>query len=157
VDERERDEAGESDSTLPIDPIDPVPEVPPARRSRLRSVGRGVGRTFAALLSIGVIGTMGYGWWAIGGVDSDTVTTDVIDRQVADNDQHGIPLDGAVDMLLVGMDSRTDAHGNPLSREVLDLLNAGRNDGERNTDTMILVHIPVDGTRAVAISFPRDA
>jgi LCP family protein required for cell wall assembly len=157
VDERERDEAGESDSTLPIDAVDPVPEAPPARPSRLRSLGTGVGRTFAALLSVGVIGTMGYGWWAIGDVDGATVTTDVIDSQVADNDQHGIPLDGAVDMLLVGMDSRTDAYGNPLPREVLDLLNAGRNEGERNTDTMILVHIPVDGTRAVAISFPRDA
>ncbi|GAB1508751.1 LCP family protein [Actinophytocola sp. KF-1] len=97
---------------------------------------------------------MGYGWWAVGDVDDDTVTTDVIAQEVQDQ---RVPLDGAVDMLLVGMDSRTDAYGNPLPREVLDLLNAGESDGERNTDTMILVHIPVDGTRAVAISFPRDS
>lgn len=97
---------------------------------------------------------MGYGWWAFGDVDEETVTTDVIAQEVEDQ---RVPLDGAVDMLLVGMDSRTDNKGNPLPREVLDGLNAGESDGERNTDTMILVHIPVDGTRAVAISFPRDS
>ena len=97
---------------------------------------------------------MGYGWWAVGDVDKGAVTTEVIAKDVEDQ---RIPLDGAVDMLLVGIDSRIDAYGNPLSQEVLDLLNAGISDGERNTDTMILVHIPVDGTRAVAISFPRDS
>ncbi|MCT2586222.1 LCP family protein [Actinophytocola sp. S1-96] len=97
---------------------------------------------------------MGYGWWAVGDVNDGTVTTDVIAKEVEDQ---SIPLDGAVDMLLVGIDSREDAHGNPLPDEVLDMLNAGVNEGERNTDTMILVHIPVDGTRAVAISFPRDS
>jgi LCP family protein required for cell wall assembly len=101
-----------------------------------------------------VLGTMGYGWWAVGDVDKNTVTTDVISEEVEDQ---RIPLDGAVDLLLVGVDSRTDAYGNPLPKEVLAMLNAGKNDGERNTDTMILVHIPVDGTRAIAISFPRDS
>jgi LCP family protein required for cell wall assembly len=67
------------------------------------------------------------------------------------------PLDGAVDILLVGQDSRTDSQGKPLPREVLDLLHAGESDGERQTDTMILVHIPQNGQRAVAISFPRDS
>ena len=33
--------------------------------------------------------------------------------------------DGAIDILLVGMDSRTDAHGNPLSQEELATLRAG--------------------------------
>lgn len=154
VDDRVRqDGSGEPDSTLPTELS---PEIRAPRAHGFRRVGMGVGRAFAALLSIAVVGTMGYGWWAIGDVDEATVTTDVIDHEVA-VDKRGIPLDGAVDMLLVGMDSRTDAYGNPLPREVLDMLNAGRNDGERNTDTMILVHIPVDGTRAIAISFPRDA
>ncbi|HEX6352478.1 LCP family protein [Actinophytocola sp.] len=111
-------------------------------------------RSLVALLSAAVLGTMGYGWWAFGDVDEKTVTTDVIAKDVKDQ---RIPLDGAVDMLLVGVDSRTDAYGNPLPKDVLAMLNAGKNDGERNTDTMILVHIPVDGTRAIAISFPRDS
>jgi LCP family protein required for cell wall assembly len=123
-------------------------------RSGWQKAGLATGRSLVALVSAAVVGTMGYGWWAFGDVDNDTVTTDVIDQEVQDQ---RVPLDGAVDMLLVGMDSRTDTYGNPLPREVLDLLWAGESDGERNTDTMILVHIPVDGTRAVAISFPRDS
>jgi LCP family protein required for cell wall assembly len=107
-----------------------------------------------ALASVAVLGTMGYGWWAVGDVDQGAVTTEVISQDV---ENQRVPLDGAVDLLLVGIDSRVDAYGHPLSREVLDLLNAGESDGERNTDTMILVHIPVDGTRAIAISFPRDS
>ncbi len=123
-------------------------------RSGWQKAGLATGRSLVALVSAAVVATMGYGWWAVGDVDVDTVTTDVIAQEVEDQ---RVPLDGAVDMLLVGMDSRTDAYGDPLPREVLDMLHAGESDGERNTDTMILVHIPVDGTRAVAISFPRDS
>jgi LCP family protein required for cell wall assembly len=119
-----------------------------------RKAGVVTGRSLTALLSVAALGAMGYGYWTVGDVDADTVTTDVISHDVQDQ---RVPLDGAVDMLLVGMDSRTDAYGNPLPKDVLAMLNAGKSDGERNTDTMILVHIPVDGTRAIAISFPRDS
>jgi LCP family protein required for cell wall assembly len=63
--------------------------------------------------------------------------------------------DKATDILLVGLDSRTDAHDNPLPRQVLAQLRAGNNEGEL-TDTMILVRIPDDGRHAIAISLPRD-
>jgi LCP family protein required for cell wall assembly len=119
-----------------------------------RKAGIVTSRSLTAILSAAVLGSMGYGYWGFGDIDKNTVTTDVISHDVEDQ---RIPLDGAVDMLLVGMDSRTDAYGNPLPRQVLDMLHAGKSDGERNTDTMILVHIPVDGTRAIAISFPRDS
>lgn len=64
--------------------------------------------------------------------------------------------DGAIDILLVGMDSRTDAHGNPLSAEELATLRAG-DDVSTNTDTIILVRIPNNGESATAISIPRDS
>lgn len=64
--------------------------------------------------------------------------------------------DGAIDILLVGIDSRTDAHGNPLSPEELATLRAG-DDVSTNTDTIILVRIPNNGTSATAISIPRDS
>src|SRR3954469_16810473 len=64
--------------------------------------------------------------------------------------------DGAIDILLVGMDSRTDAHGNPLSAEELAILRAG-DDVSTNTDTIILVRIPNNGKSATAISIPRDS
>jgi LCP family protein required for cell wall assembly len=64
--------------------------------------------------------------------------------------------DGAIDILLVGMDSRTDAHGNPLSEDELARLHAG-DDVSTNTDTIILVRIPNNGKSATAISIPRDS
>jgi LCP family protein required for cell wall assembly len=64
--------------------------------------------------------------------------------------------DGAIDILLVGMDSRTDAHGNPLSGDELATLRAG-DDVSTNTDTIILVRIPNSGKSATAISIPRDS
>jgi LCP family protein required for cell wall assembly len=63
--------------------------------------------------------------------------------------------DGAIDILLVGMDSRTDAHGNSLSAEELAALRAG-DEVASNTDTIILVRIPNNGKSATAISIPRD-
>ncbi len=64
--------------------------------------------------------------------------------------------DGAIDILLVGMDSRTDAHGNPLTADELATLHAG-DDVSTNTDTIILVRIPNNGKSATAISIPRDS
>ena len=82
-----------------------------------------------------------YGWRYVGDPDEGLTTTRIFDGE----EVHAVPLDGAVDLLLVGMDSRTDAQGNSLPREVLDTLHAGESDGVRNTDTMILVHIPQNG------------
>ncbi|OBK11806.1 LytR family transcriptional regulator [Mycobacterium asiaticum] len=64
--------------------------------------------------------------------------------------------DGAIDILLVGLDSRTDAHGNPLSPEELASLRAGDEEAT-NTDTIILIRIPNNGKSATAISIPRDS
>jgi len=63
--------------------------------------------------------------------------------------------DGALDILLVGVDSRADAHGNPLSPQELASLRAG-DEVASNTDTIILVRIPDNGKSATAISIPRD-
>jgi LCP family protein required for cell wall assembly len=113
------------------------------------------GKIFVALVSAAVLLLTSYGWGRLRAANDGIVKTEVISEELTK--QGPKPLDGAVDILLVGMDSRTDAQGNPLSEEALALLNGGYADGEQNTDTMILVHIPVDGTRAVAISFPRDS
>ncbi|HET9875779.1 MAG TPA: LCP family protein [Mycobacterium sp.] len=64
--------------------------------------------------------------------------------------------DGAVDILLVGVDSRTDAHGNALTPEELAALRAGDEEAT-NTDTIILIRIPNSGKSATAISIPRDS
>jgi len=139
-------------------PIRVVATPAPRRSTTLRALLI-TGRSLLALLSAAVIVVTWYGWSFLRTLDQGTTTTDVISAQ-AGEEPGGVgrkPLDGAVDILMVGIDSRVDAQGNPLAPEVLDLLSGGVADGEMNTDTMILVHIPVDGTRARAFSFPRDS
>lgn len=63
--------------------------------------------------------------------------------------------DGATDILLVGIDSRTNARGEPLSQEQIDMLRAGEED-TTSTDTIILIRVPDDGSSATAVSLPRD-
>jgi len=141
-------------------PVRIVPNPPPTRSAHPSTTLRVflvTARTFVALLSAAVMVVTWYGWNYLRTLGDEIVTTDVITSTDTVAAPGRKPLDGAVDILLVGIDSRTDAQGKPLSQEVLDLLNGGVADGEMNTDTMILVHIPVDGTRAVAFSFPRDS
>ena len=57
----------------------------------------------------------------------------------------GNGADGAVDILIVGTDSRTDAHGNALTQAELDSLRAG-DEVASNTDTIILIRVPNDGS-----------
>ncbi|HWD04274.1 MAG TPA: LCP family protein [Amycolatopsis sp.] len=111
------------------------------------------GKIFLTLVSVVVLAVTWYAWQFIGDPQNGFTTTEIFDHP----DSHAKPLDGAVDILLVGQDSRTDAQGDPLPREVLDMLHAGVADGEKQTDTMILVHIPQNGKHAIAISFPRDS
>ena len=99
-----------------------------------------------AILSVLVLILTGYAWATFQQLTSKLTTAPVIGLHAAD---------GATDILLVGSDSRTDAQGRPLSREVLAQLRAGGNEGEL-TDTLVLVRIPNDGRSAVGISIPRD-
>jgi LCP family protein required for cell wall assembly len=133
-------------------PPEPV-NAPRRHGAGVATLARRGGKALLTMVSVAVLCVTGYGWRFITSTTQGLTTTDVF----ADNSVHVKPLDGAVDILLVGQDSRTDAQGNPLSREVLDMLHAGVSDGERQTDTMILVHIPQNGKQAIAFSFPRDS
>jgi len=64
---------------------------------------------------------------------------------------------GEQNILLVGIDSRTDATGDPLPPEVLRELHAGDEPGVLNTDAIMLLHIPENGGAGIAFSVPRDA
>jgi LCP family protein required for cell wall assembly len=110
------------------------------------------GKVAVALMSTLVLVATGYYWSRIESFSNGLTTADVIDQAPQER-----PADGAVDILMVGMDSRTDAQGNPLPEEQLRMLRAGVNEGELNTDTLIMIRIPNDGERAVGISLPRDS
>jgi LCP family protein required for cell wall assembly len=60
-------------------------------------------------------------------------------------------------ILIMGLDSRLDQHGNPLPQDVYDALHAGDETvGGYNANVLIVVHLPGDGGPAVAFSIPRD-
>ncbi|SIR81529.1 LCP family protein [Williamsia sterculiae] len=106
------------------------------------------GRILVALVTAAVLLATGYAWNGLAGLQSSV--TRLGDLSL------GKGADGAVDILLVGTDSRTDAHGNPLSAGELAELHAG-DDVATNTDTILLIRIPNDGSSATAISIPRDS
>lgn len=118
-----------------------------------------LGRAFIALLSAAVVLTMGFTWYTFRNADDNVVRDDVITASPKTDTQSARDLPRtAQTILLVGLDSRTDAQGNPLPQDVLDALNAGEDTGVENTDTMMLVHIPADPEKkAFAVSLPRDS
>lgn len=110
-------------------------------------------RVVVALLSATVLLATGMGWATVGSLTSGSNSTDVLDPVLPD--KHPQDGDGATDILLVGNDSRTDAQGNPLPLDVLKALRTEQSQGT-NTDTIIVVRIPDDGSAAHAVSIPRD-
>lgn len=66
--------------------------------------------------------------------------------------------DGGTNILLLGLDSRRDNDGNNLPRKLLNYMHVGSTSavGGYNTNTMILIHIPANGKKSVAVSIPRD-
>jgi LCP family protein required for cell wall assembly len=72
------------------------------------------------------------------------------------------PSIGAQNILLMGLESRTDWNGNILPNDILNALHAGSRQGVENgvggnaTNTLILIHIPAGGKKAIAFSIPRD-
>jgi anionic cell wall polymer biosynthesis LytR-Cps2A-Psr (LCP) family protein len=71
------------------------------------------------------------------------------------------PSVGAMNILLMGLESRTDFEGNTLSAAQLTQTHSGRagNGGDlgaQDTDTLILIHVFAGGQKAVGYSIPRD-
>ncbi|MCQ9163840.1 MULTISPECIES: LCP family protein [unclassified Arthrobacter] len=86
--------------------------------------------------------------------------------QANDNILRSRALDGAqsvakltkdTNILVMGLDSRVDEKGKPLSAAVYSALDAGnQSTGGYNANVLMLVHIPADGSKATAMSIPRD-
>jgi LCP family protein required for cell wall assembly len=72
------------------------------------------------------------------------------------------PSVGEQNILLMGLESRTDWNGNILPNDVLEALHACNAQeiadgcGGNDTNTLILIHIPAGGKKAVGFSIPRD-
>ncbi|WP_092195050.1 LCP family glycopolymer transferase [Blastococcus tunisiensis] len=122
---------------------------PREARPRRSALGRAAGatRALSAVLAVLVLGTSGWGWYLGQVADASVNRTNAIPSEGND----GIGNTEAMNLLLVGNDSRASA-----TEDQLDQLNTTANDGI-NTDTMILVHVPADGSKASFVSFPRDS
>ncbi|MGW4366757.1 LCP family protein [Nocardia takedensis] len=152
------------DATTPVPPSDPAEraELERARpigtvateryiRSRRRGRGRIAGKLLVSALAALVVAGTAIGWAAENGFDDGFL------RSSALGDDAPRSLDGDLNILLIGLDTRKDRDGKDLPAEILDQLHAG--DGEEggyNANTLILVHIPADLSKITAISIPRD-
>jgi LCP family protein required for cell wall assembly len=116
----------------------------PARQRTPRAAV--LARVVAGLVSAALLATTGWGWHLGQLAEASVNRTDAIPDSGNDDDGGE-----AMNLLLVGSDSRAD-----LTDEQLAELSAGEDSGV-NTDTMILVHVPADGSRASFVSFPRDS
>jgi LCP family protein required for cell wall assembly len=105
-------------------------------------------RVVAGLLSLTLLAGTGWGWYLGRVADASVNRTDAI--PTSGNDEV-VDTGEAMNLLLVGNDSRASA-----TEAELQELNTEANAGT-NTDTMILVHVPADGSKASFVSFPRDS
>jgi LCP family protein required for cell wall assembly len=117
-----------------------------------RAIAGKAGYAVACLLAAVVLMVSGFAFYVRGQVAS-IGGSDVIS---------GGPQTGAMNILLMGLESRTDYNGNILPADLLAALHAGSVQGVENgvggqdTNTLILIHIFAGGQKAVGFSIPRD-
>src|SRR5438445_8476132 len=113
----------------------------PAPRRRPNPALRTV-QVLLVVVAMVVFGGTWYAWSKLSDL-SGLTTANVIGHQTP-------PL-AEQNILMVGLDTRTDAMGNPLPKDVLNQLHAGGgDDGGDTTDTMTVLHIPAGGGAATA-------
>jgi LCP family protein required for cell wall assembly len=117
-----------------------------------RAVGRIGLRSLIAAASAATLVLAGTAWGLQHRLEVGRVVTNAIPDAVP------TPVGEEFTALLVGLDARTDANGNPLPQALLDALHAGPDEGQLHTDTIMLLHVPAERNgSAVAISIPRDS
>jgi LCP family protein required for cell wall assembly len=129
----------------------PTPTRPPGTRSVAARSALGAGKALVGIASALVLVATGMAHTKVRDLSTGVTKSDAIATDAPKS------KDGAVNILLMGLDSRKDQNGNPLPPEILEQLRAGTSDkGGYNTNTLILLHVPNNGSRAIGISIPRD-
>ncbi len=107
-------------------------------------------RVGAAFVAAVLLAATGAGWWTFHGLLNGITVSQALGADAPRS------TGAAVNILLIGLDSRKDQSGNDLPQEMLDQLHAGDStSGGYNTNTLILVHLAEDGS-VEAFSIPRD-
>jgi LCP family protein required for cell wall assembly len=139
-----------ADPHAPLPPhLDPRGRHRGAHGSRLGAF-KFVGGTFLVLLSVSCLLLSGFAWWNFHALNNGLHRLHIATRQgqTSHND-----IDGEdQNILLVGNDDRSN-----LSLKEARELHVGLDGGSLATDTMMIVHVPADGSKAQIISLPRDA
>jgi LCP family protein required for cell wall assembly len=148
------------------DPIPPArtanglpPHLDPRRGNRRAGAGRSAGslwhgaalglRIVAAALSLLVLIGSGWAWATYRNFNANIKRVQLSTHSSAAAKN----IDGsAQNILIVGNDDRDTATNAELAQ-----LGTTRDGGSYNTDTMMLLHVPADGSKATVISFPRDS
>lgn len=142
-----------SNSALP-------PELDPRGRHRGSHGSRGaghvakpIGMVIGALISVSLLLVAGYSWMTFrdinNGLDRPNITVGVAPTAVKHQPQYN---GQDQNILLVGYDDRSN-----MTNAEIKQLKVGRDGGSLNTDTMIILHVPADGSKATLISLPRDS
>lgn len=112
---------------------------------------RALARCLLVAVSAAVLAISAFAWAQVHLLDRSTASASVLGAGARGPDAEQ-------NILLLGVDSRTDPQGNPLPPALLDGLHAGStSDGGDTADSIIVVHVPAGGGRATAISVPRDS
>jgi len=110
-----------------------------------------VGRTALGMVSLLVLGLTGYVWTFYHDFSTGLSTSAALSGDEPKS------KDGATNILVMGLDSRLDQNGNALPQDIYDQLHAGDDSkGGYNTNVMMVLHVPNDGSKATLISIPRD-
>ncbi|UNB52725.1 LCP family protein [Mycolicibacterium sp. YH-1] len=130
---------------------------PRARRPRHRAerpVGRRqlfkVWRVVAVVTAVAVVTTTGIGWASYRNVVGGITTSNALAGGPASTG-------GEQNILIMGLDSRLDQHGQPLPEDIYSALHAGDETvGGYNANVLILLHLPGGDGPITAVSIPRD-
>jgi LCP family protein required for cell wall assembly len=139
------------------------PIAPPAARvqatTRRRDVSRGIWlgvRVVAGMLSLAIVLGTGLAWAKYRQLESGITRSNALPAASASasaSDAAPVVNDGKdQNIVLVGKDDRSTATDAQLAE-----LGTERDGGSILTDTMMIMHIPADGSKATLISFPRDS
>lgn len=122
------------------------------RRDRKRKIRRRVFFAILAGIVVVVLGLVSYV------VVLAVSTNNNILRSTALAGVHQVPkLTKDTNILVMGLDSRVNEQGQPLSSTLYDALDAGdQSIGGYNSNVLMLIHVPANGSAATAISIPRD-
>lgn len=103
------------------------------------------------MMSLMVFTVTGYGWSQYQDLLTGVGRSDALRADAPKS------AGGDTNILIMGLDSRLDESGNPLPPDIYQALHAGDQQvGGYNANVLMLVHLPGDGSKATAISIPRD-